>query len=85
MNLKDVAKRSGVAIGTASAVINKLPWVSEDIRQRVLLAIKELNYKPNQLARDLRTQRTNTIGVIVSDITNPFFPWHRTAACNNIS
>ena len=72
--LKDVAKKSGVAVGTASAVINNKPWVSEKTRQRVLQAIKELNYQPNQLARNLRTQRTNTIGVIVPDITNPFFP-----------
>ena len=72
--LKDVAKRSGVAIGTASAVINKSLWVSEETRRRVQKAIDELNYRPNQLARNLRTQRTNTIGLIVSDITNPFFP-----------
>ena len=74
MKLKDVAKKSGVAVGTASAVINKSPWVSAETRQRVLNAIKELNYHPNQLARNLRTQKTNIIGVIVSDITNPFFP-----------
>ena len=72
--LKDVAKRSGVAIGTASAVINESLWVSEKTRHRVQKAIDELNYRPNQLARNLRTQRTNTIGLIVSDITNPFFP-----------
>ena len=72
--LKDVAKRSGVAIGTASAVINESLWVSEKTRHRVQKAIEELNYRPNQLARNLRTQRTNTIGLIVSDITNPFFP-----------
>lgn len=74
MKLKDVAKRSGVAVGTASAVINQSPWVTEETRKRVLQAIKELNYHPNQLARNLRTQKTTTIGVIVSDITNPFFP-----------
>lgn len=72
--LKDVAKRSGFSVGTASAVINNNPWVSEETRRRVLKAIKELNYQPNQLARNLRTQKTNTIGVIVPDITNPFFP-----------
>ena len=72
--LKDVAKKSGVAIGTASAVINNCPWVSQETRNRVLQAINELNYQPNQLARNLRTQKTNTIGLIVPDITNPFFP-----------
>ena len=72
--LKDVAKRSGVAIGTASAVINNQSWVSEETRRRVQKAIEELNYRPNQLARNLRTQRTNTIGLIVGDITNPFYP-----------
>jgi LacI family transcriptional regulator len=72
--LKDVAKKSGVAVGTASAVINNKSWVSEKIRRRVLKAIEELNYQPNQLARNFRTQKTNTIGIIVPDITNPFFP-----------
>lgn len=72
--IKDVAKRSGVAVGTVSAVINNNSWVSDEMRLRVQKAIEELNYQPNLLARNLRTQRSDTIGLIVSDITNPFFP-----------
>ncbi|NOZ56547.1 MAG: LacI family transcriptional regulator, partial [Calditrichaeota bacterium] len=72
--LKDVAKRAGVSLGTASAVINNKPWVRKPVRQRVLKAIEELNYRPSQLGRNLRTRQTRTIGVIVPDITNPFFP-----------
>jgi DNA-binding LacI/PurR family transcriptional regulator len=72
--LKDVAKKSGVSLGTTSAVINNNSWVRESTRQRVLKAIEELNYKPNQSARNLRLRKTHTIGLIVPDITNPFFP-----------
>lgn len=72
--LKDVAKISGVSVGTASAVFNNKPWVKEEARQKVIRAAKELNYQPNILARSLKTRKSNTIGVVVSDITNPFFP-----------
>ncbi len=72
--LKDVAKHAGVSLGTASAVVNNKPWVRESVRRRVLKAIEELNYRPSQLGRNLRTRQTRTIGVIVPDITNPFFP-----------
>ena len=72
--LKDVAKKSGVSLGTASAVINNRSWVRENTRKRVLQAIEELKYKPNHSARNLRLKKTHTIGLIVPDITNPFFP-----------
>lgn len=72
--IKDIAKRSGVAVGTVSAVLNDGKWVSPALRQRVLQAIQELQYEPSELARQLRRQRTYTIGVVVPDITNPFFP-----------
>jgi len=72
--LKDIAKRSGVSLGTASAVINTRSWVKEERRRKVLQAVEELGYKPNQIARGLRLQKTNIIGLIVPDITNPFFP-----------
>jgi len=72
--LKDIAKRSGVSVGTASAVINNKSWVSDEVRQRVLKAIEEMDYHPNHMARSLKIKKTNTIGLIVSDITNPFFP-----------
>ena len=64
-NIYDVAKRAGVGIGTVSRVLNKSSQVSEDTRQRVLQAIKELNFKPNNVARKLsRNQRLHNIGVI---------------------
>ena len=72
--LKDISKRCGVSLGTTSAVFNNKTWVSENVRKRVLKAAKELNYQPNQAARSLKTKKSNTIGLIVSDITNPFFP-----------
>ena len=72
--LKDVAKLAGVSVGTASAVINNKSWVREPVRRRVLEAVRKLNYRPSQLGRSLRTRRTSTIGVIVPDMTNPFFP-----------
>ena len=71
--LKDVAKKSGVSVGTASAVFNNKNWVKEEVRKRVLQAAEALNYQPNILARNLKTRKSNTIGVVVSDITNPFF------------
>jgi len=72
--LKDIAKKSGVSVGTASAVINNKSWVSDKTRKRVWEVIEQLNYRPNQTARSLKIKKSETIGLIVSDITNPFFP-----------
>ncbi|HID92562.1 MAG TPA: LacI family transcriptional regulator [bacterium (Candidatus Stahlbacteria)] len=74
MTLKEVAERAQVAISTVSAVINNSAPVSERTRQRVLKAIKALNYRPNRLARSLKTKQSFSVGVIVPDLTNPFFP-----------
>ncbi|GAE26913.1 catabolite control protein A [Halalkalibacter wakoensis JCM 9140] len=63
--MKDVAKAAGVSIGTVSKVINKSGNVSPKIRERVLLAISLLNYKPNGIARSLKNSKTNIIGVIL--------------------
>jgi DNA-binding LacI/PurR family transcriptional regulator len=71
--MKDVAKHAGVSVATVSNVITGKQVVSERIRVRVLTAIKELNYSINLVARGLKTQRTNTIGVILPDITKLFF------------
>lgn len=73
ITLKHVAKKAGVGIGTASRVLNKQAHVSEDKRQRVLEAIEELNYQPDAIARSLKTKTTKNIGVILNDITNPFY------------
>jgi LacI family transcriptional regulator len=72
--IKDVARVAGVSISTVSAVVNRHPGTSEEVRRRVLAAIGELGYRRNGLARSLRTHRTQAIGLLVADITNPFFP-----------
>ena len=69
----DVAKRAGVAPITVSRVINNSGYISDATRERVKATIKEIGYVPNTLARGLRSKRTNTLGLIVTDITNPYF------------
>ncbi|MCB6609489.1 LacI family DNA-binding transcriptional regulator [[Clostridium] symbiosum] len=71
--VKDVAKKAGVSIATVSRVIRNEEIVTPKTREIVLSAIKELNYQPNALARQLRQQETNTVIVIVPDIGNTFF------------
>jgi len=71
--INDVAKRAGVSKTTVSHVINNTRFVEEETRQRVLQAIAELGYRPSTVARSLTTNRTETIGVIVSDASNYFF------------
>ena len=70
----DVARRAGVAPSTVSYVINNGPRpVSLEARERVLKAIDDLGYHPSDVARSLRTRRTLTIGLVIPDITNPFY------------
>jgi DNA-binding LacI/PurR family transcriptional regulator len=71
---KELAKLAGVSAGTVSNVISGVPRVSERSRRKVLAAIKTLNYQPNLIARSLRTNRTFTLGMVIPDITIPFFP-----------
>jgi LacI family transcriptional regulator len=71
--IKDVAKRAGVAPITASRVINNAGYVSEETRQRVEAAILDLEYIPNRIARSLRSKQTNTLALVLTDITNPFW------------
>lgn len=71
--IKDVARQCGVSIATVSAVINDADWVPSDTRERVCAAITKLNYRPNRLAQGLKTRKSYTVGVIVSDLTNPFY------------
>jgi len=73
-SIYDVARESGVSVFTVSAVINNKSHVGKKLRERVEAAIRNLNYRPNLLARSLANQRTHTIGMIVPDIANPFFP-----------
>ncbi|MCI0519096.1 MAG: LacI family transcriptional regulator [Chloroflexi bacterium] len=71
--IHDVAKRAGVAPITVSRVINNSGYCSDDTRRRVEAAIAELGYVPNVIARSLRSKRTNTLALVITDITNPFF------------
>jgi LacI family transcriptional regulator len=71
--ITDVARKAGVSTSTVSHVINETRYVSDQVKQRVHAAMKDLNYQPNVIARSLRTRETQTVGVVVSDITNPFF------------
>jgi len=71
--IKDVAARAKVSSATVSHVINGTRKVAPATIQRVQQAMKELDYHPNAVAQSLRTQKTNVIGAVVSDITNPFF------------
>ncbi|HNS53030.1 MAG TPA: LacI family DNA-binding transcriptional regulator [Anaerolineae bacterium] len=73
ITMRDVADRAGVSATTVSHVINGTRFVSEEIRQRVLDAMRQLEYQPNALARSLRLGQTNTLGMIVPDSANPFF------------
>lgn len=74
ITIKDVAKRAGVSISTVSLAINKKERVSDELRQKVTHAIQELNYRPNGLARSLKSKKSKVIGLIIPDIVNPFFP-----------
>ena len=71
--IRDVAKRAGVSPITVSRVINDSGYVSPATRQRVETAIAELQYVPNTLARSLRSKRTKTIALVLTDVTNPFW------------
>ncbi|MDQ8188965.1 LacI family DNA-binding transcriptional regulator [Roseibacillus persicicus] len=75
IRLKDVAERAGVAVNTASTILNRRPnsWASKETEERVFKAAKELNYRPNKAARALRSGSYQTIGILVQDLTNPFY------------
>ena len=72
--MRDVAEKAGVSIKTVSRVVNDQGEISEATRQRVLAAIAELGYRPSRVARALVTQSSCTVGLVVADISNPFFP-----------
>ncbi|WP_459480940.1 LacI family DNA-binding transcriptional regulator [Clostridium saccharoperbutylacetonicum] len=71
--INDIAKRAKVSPATVSRVLNSSGYVKEDTKQRILTAIKEMNYTPSAIARSLSKSETNTIGIIVPDITNTYF------------
>jgi DNA-binding LacI/PurR family transcriptional regulator len=72
--IKEVADLAGVAVGTVSHVITGSVPVSESLRRKVQAAIRALDYHPNHVARSLKTAKTRTLGIIVPDMTIPYFP-----------
>lgn len=74
MRIKDIAREAGFSTATVSHVINKTKYVSEPTREKVQRAIKKFNYHPNTHAQSLALGRSKMIGLLVSDISNPFFP-----------
>lgn len=73
VGMRDVAKEAGASLSTVSLVVNGTGYVSRDMRNRIEKAMKTLNYVPNELARNLYHDRTDTIGMIIPTIRHPFF------------
>lgn len=71
--MKDVARLAGVSTSTVSHVVNNSRFVSDEIRERILKAVADLNYSPSALARSLKINQTHTLGMIVTTSNNPFF------------
>lgn len=74
VTMRQIAARARVSVGTVSHVINNSAGVREEVRKRVLDAIERLGYQPSLLARGLRRNQTTILGMIIPDISNPFFP-----------
>lgn len=74
VTIADVARRAGVSIATVSRVLNNVPrGVGAALRKRVLKAAQELDFRPNALARSLHQKRTHTLGLLITDIANPYY------------
>src|SRR3979490_2371842 len=74
MDIREIAKRAKVSTATVSRTINRIPTVNPSLAKRVWKVVDELGYYPNTQARALVSGRSRIFGLIVSDITNPFFP-----------
>src|SRR6476660_5689860 len=74
MDIREIAKRARVSTATVSRAINRVPTVNPQLAKRVWNVIEELGYYPNTQARALVSGRSRILGLIISDITNPFFP-----------
>ncbi len=73
VTIKDIAEQTGVSYATVSRTLNHLSGVSPATRDKVLAAAEEMGYRPNIHARSLKTNKTNTIALVLPDISNPFF------------
>lgn len=71
--IRDVAAAAGVSPATVSRVLNQRVEVAADLRERVLVAVSEMGYRPNGPARSLRKRATMVLGIIITDVQNPFF------------
>jgi DNA-binding LacI/PurR family transcriptional regulator len=72
--ISDVAKRAGVSKTTVSRLLNGMTdSMRKETRDRILIAIEDLEYRPNAIARSLANSQTNTIGLLISDVENPFY------------
>ena len=74
VRMKDVAEHAGVSVATVSNVITNKKYVGDTVKRKVMDSIKTLNYNINLVARGLKTQKTNIIGVLLPDITKLAFP-----------
>src|SRR5947208_16000388 len=74
MDIRQVASRAKVSTATVSRTINRIPTVDPQLAKRVWKVVEELGYYPNSAARSLGSGRSRVFGLIVSEITNPFFP-----------
>ena len=74
VTMRDVARKAGVSIKTVSRVVNNQGEISDATRQRVRAGIEEMGYRPNVLARGLVSGRTLSVGLIIPQIADPFFP-----------
>src|SRR5437867_11904532 len=73
VSIKDVAEAAGVSTATVSRVLSNGLHVRPEVRQRLMATVERLGYRPNLVAQSLRSQQSSTIGLIDSDISNPFF------------
>src|SRR4051794_1678886 len=71
--IKDVARAAGVSTASVSRVLTNHPATSPEMRERVQAAARDLNFRPNAVARSLRGTGTRTVGLVVSDLLNPYF------------
>ncbi len=73
VTIREVAKAVGASVSTISAALNNSDYVSAEMRSRIEEAIKALGYRPNDLARGLRLQKTHSIAIMVPDLSNNFY------------
>jgi LacI family transcriptional regulator len=74
ITIKDIARRAGVSYATVSRALNNHPEINIETRKKIARIAAEIGYQPNAIARGLVKKETNTIGLLIPDITNPFYP-----------